>query len=148
MTPPQLDPDIVAVRLRLLRDLLDQLKEMRGIGAATLDAEPVTRAAVERFIQSIVDLAVDVNGHIAAAALGQAPPSGRASFEAAAQAGAIGPDLADRLGPAVGLRNFLVHRYADIDVDQVAAAVDHVLDDFDAYVKQVARFVTSRPLGR
>ncbi|MGH9213385.1 MAG: type VII toxin-antitoxin system HepT family RNase toxin [Acidimicrobiales bacterium] len=140
MTPRRLDPDVVAVRLRMLRDLLDQLEELRDVAADRLKAEPLTRAAVERFIQAAVDLAVDVNGHLAVAELDVAPTSGRSSFELAANAGAIDAGLAERLAPAAGLRNVLVHRYTEIAVDRVAAAVTVVLDGFAEYVRQVAVF--------
>lgn len=65
----------------------------------------------------------------------------------AAAAGAIDRDVADRLAPAAGLRNLLVHRYADLDVDLVATAVDEVLDGFAEYVAEVAAFLRSRVVG-
>jgi uncharacterized protein YutE (UPF0331/DUF86 family) len=46
--------------------------------------------------------------------------------------------LAERLAPSAGLRNVLVHRYADIRVDLVAGAIGLVLDDFAAYVRSIA----------
>ena len=53
----------------------------------------------------------------------------------------------DRLAPVAGLRNVLVHRYADLDVELVANAVDEVLDGFAEYVIQVAAFLRSRVTG-
>jgi len=141
VTPRRLDADIVARRLRLLRGALDDLGPLRGTPAARLADEPLTRAAAERLIQVVVDLAVDVNGHIAVTAAGRAPTTGRESFELAADAGALDADLAARLAPAAGLRNLLVHRYAELRIDLVAAAVDEVLDGFDLYVTQVAAYV-------
>jgi uncharacterized protein YutE (UPF0331/DUF86 family) len=142
VTPRALDSDIVGRRLRLLRDALDDLAELRGVTAERLTTEPLTRAAAERLIQVAVDLAIDINGHVAVATAGRAPTTGRESFELAAQAGALDASLADRLAPSAGLRNLLVHRYVDIRVDLVAAAVDEVLDGFDDYVADIARFVS------
>jgi uncharacterized protein YutE (UPF0331/DUF86 family) len=45
------------------------------------------------------------------------------------------------MAPSAGLRNVLVHRYADIDLGVVAGAVERVLTDFPDYLRQVARFV-------
>lgn len=146
MTPLKLDPDVVTIRLRLIQDGLDQLEELRAADSARLSAEPLTKAAVERFIQAIVDLAIDVNSHVAAALLGEAPRTGRASFDFARRACAI-ENLAERLAPAAGMRNILVHRYTDIEVDKVAEAIVPVLDGFGEYVRQVARFVRSYPDG-
>lgn len=88
----------------------------------------------------IVDLAVDVNAHIAASVLGVAPDTGRSSFEAAARANALSAELAERLAPTAGLRNVLVHRYADIRVESVAEAIGVLLDAYPAYVREIAAF--------
>ncbi len=147
MTPRRLDPDVVGRRLRLLRDTLGDLEPLRGVPPERFAREPLTRAAAERLMQVAVDLAVDINGHIAVAESAHAPMTGRASFEMAAAAGAIDRAVADRLAPTAGLRNLLIHRYADLDVDLVATAVDEVLDGFAEYVTQVAAFLQSRVTG-
>lgn len=141
MMPPVLDRDQVGARLRTMRETLDELGSLRGVRAARLEAEPLTRAAAERLIQVVVDLAVDINAHLAVVTTGAAPQTGRDSFLAAATSGAITQALAEQLAPAAGLRNVLVHRYADIRTDLVASAVDTVLDGFAEYVRQVAGYL-------
>ena len=141
MTPPSLDRDQAGARLRTIRETLDELESLRDVSAARLEAEPLTRAAAERLIQVVVDLAVDVNAHIAVVASGAAPQTGRDSFLAAATSGAITEDLAAELAPAAGLRNVLVHRYTDIRTDLVASAVNSILDGFAEYVRQVAAYL-------
>ncbi|HYZ98804.1 MAG TPA: DUF86 domain-containing protein [Acidimicrobiales bacterium] len=141
MTPRSFDRQVAARRLRLLRDTLDELAAVGDVTAERLHTESVTRAATERLIQVAVDLAIDVNSHVAVAQLGRSPDSGYESFGLAAAAGATTADLARRLAPAAGLRNRLVHRYDDIRVDLVAAAVDELLTGFDVYIKQVAAFI-------
>jgi uncharacterized protein YutE (UPF0331/DUF86 family) len=141
---PRLDVDVVGRRLRLLRDTLDQLASLGEITPARLEAAPIERAAVERLLQVAVDLAVDVNAHVAVAELGRAPATGRESFLAMAEAGVLDAGLAERLAPAAGLRNVLVHRYVEISVEPVARAVAELLDGLRAYVAQVAGFLAER----
>ena len=132
MTPPSLDRDTAAARLRAMRDSLDELDALRDATPSSLRDEPLTRAAAERLIQVVVDLAVDVNGHVAVSASGAAPATGRDSFIAAAAVGAIDGELAERLVPSAGLRSVLVHRYTDIRTDLVAECIErleHVLED-------------------
>jgi uncharacterized protein YutE (UPF0331/DUF86 family) len=143
MTPPPLDREVAARRARLLRETIDELAALGEVTADRLDREPATRAATERWIQVAVDLAIDINAHVAVAELGRAPDSGYESFGLAAAAGAIDTALAEKLAPAAGLRNRLVHRYADIRVDLLAAAVHDVIAGFDDYVKQVASFIAA-----
>jgi len=138
---PRLDRDVVTRRLRQLRDTLDELAPMRAVTPARLAAAPLERAGVERLLQVAVDLAIDINAHLAVAELGRAPATGRESFHAVGEAGVIDRELAERLAPAAGLRNVLVHRYVDISLELVAQSVGEVLDGFGAYVEQVADFV-------
>ncbi|MGH9244823.1 MAG: type VII toxin-antitoxin system HepT family RNase toxin [Acidimicrobiales bacterium] len=143
MTPELPDREVMTRRLRLLADTLHDLSPLRGVPPDRLASEPITRAAVERLIQVIVDLAVDVNAHLAVSVLGRAPSTGRESFLLAADAGVLERPLAERLAPFAGMRNLLVHRYADIRLNLVAAAVDVVLDGFDIYVRAVASYLES-----
>ncbi|MCX7620864.1 MAG: hypothetical protein N2037_08495 [Acidimicrobiales bacterium] len=46
MNAPRLDLDVVARRLRLLRDPLDQLGLVRGVRPAGLEEAPIERVAV------------------------------------------------------------------------------------------------------
>lgn len=141
MTPERPDRDVVGRRLRAIADTLDDLAPLRGVTPERLRAEPLTRAAVERLVQVIVDLAIDLNAHLAAALLGRAPATGRDSLAMAAEAGVIDAGLAERLAPAAGLRNLLVHRYQEVRLELVAGSVDPVLDGFADYQRSVAAYL-------
>ncbi|MBA2497034.1 MAG: DUF86 domain-containing protein [Acidimicrobiia bacterium] len=141
MTPAGPDREVVGRRLRALDDALADLEILRDVSVDRLRAEPLTRAAAERLLQVVVDLAIDVNAHLVVTALGRAPATGRESFTLLVDVGAIDQELADRLAPSAGLRNVLVHRYTDIRVELVAAAIGPVLDDFAAYVRAVATHI-------
>lgn len=135
--------DVVERRLAHQRDLLIELNGLHIESADQLRSEAVTRAATERMIQAVVDLAIDINGHIASSVLGRAPATGRESFDLLAESGVITSDLAQRLKPSVGLRNVLVHLYADIDIEIVAHSVAEVIEHFGAYVRAVARWMVA-----
>jgi uncharacterized protein YutE (UPF0331/DUF86 family) len=104
---PRLDAAVVGHRLRSLGNTLDELEALRGADAERLRREPLQRAAAERLMQVVVDLAIDCNAHIAVAILGRAPENGRGSFIDAASVGAIEVELCERLAPAAGLHNVL-----------------------------------------
>lgn len=143
MNPRQPDFAVIERRLRALDDTLSDLRLLRHLDAAELRVDPIARAAAERLVQVSVDLAVDVNAHLAASILGRAPATGRESFAAIAEAGIVSRELADRLAPAAGLRNVLVHRYVDIDVELVVRAIADMLDLLPRYVDEVATFLRS-----
>ena len=138
MTPPALDVEVVHAKLHALGELLDDLDALPSLDRAALERDRMLRHAVERVLTQVVELAAGINNHLVAARLGKGALGYRESFLLAADAGALSGDLAARLAPSAGLRNVLVHQYAEIDLDQVVAAVGRARTDFRAYVRAIA----------
>lgn len=143
MTPPEFDTDVVQARLRLIDELLADLIAIGTVTGETLREDRITRHAVERVLTQLIELAVSVNSHVAAARLGRAPASFRESFALAADAGAISRELAARLAPSAGFRDLLVHEYGAIDLDRVAAVIPVAANDYRDYVISLARFLST-----
>lgn len=133
-----IDAEVVVLRLGLMRELLADLDSVGEVDALRLRDDRLTRHAVERILTQLVDLAVSINSHVAVSA-GKTPSSYRESFHAAAAAGLINVDLAQRLAPSAGLRNVLTHDYVNIDLGLVAGAVTAARRDYGEYVTAVAR---------
>jgi uncharacterized protein YutE (UPF0331/DUF86 family) len=148
MTPRRLDPATVQRRLVELRRTTERLRELVPVTAAELEADWRRRALVERLFERLVELAVAINSHVAAAHHGVPPDEYRASFRAAAETGALPADLADRLAPAAGMRNVITHDYLDTDLALLAAGVTAAPTDFDAYVAAVASWLDGLPRER
>jgi uncharacterized protein YutE (UPF0331/DUF86 family) len=142
VSPKRLDVDIVSERLRLIDESLSQLRMLEG---HDLDNSPIERAAAERLLQVVVDLAIDVNGHLLVALGHPAPATGRESFIELGAAGVIDTALATELAPSASLRNVLVHRYVDIIVARVAEAITVTATSYPRYIREVARFLKSQP---
>ncbi len=140
MMPLRPSNDVIERRLAHQRDLLSDLQALDNRTGDLLRSEAVVRAATERMIQALVDLAIDINGHIASSVLGRSPATGRESFDLLVAANVITAELAAALKPSVGLRNVLVHLYTDIDVDLVASSIDEMIEHFGEYVRAVARW--------
>lgn len=132
MSPRDLDTQIVVRRLVLMDDLLATLEQ---IDATTGD--PIARLALERILTQLVDLAGDINGHVAGVVLGMAPGTTRESFTLAARAGVITAQVAEALAPSVGMRNVLVHEYVDVDRQRVIRAAPMALEAYRGYVNAV-----------
>lgn len=144
MTPPTLDVAMVQARLRTMRELLDDLDAAVPVPASRLREDRMLRHAVERILTQLVELAVSVNGHLGVARLGTGAATYRESFDLAVRAGALPAELAARLQPSVGLRNVLVHEYAEVDLVLVARGVELALADYRAYIRAVATALPGR----
>jgi len=138
MTPRAPDPDVIRQRLDAMRRALATLASAGAPDADELRADPILQAAVERLLARLVDLAVEINAHVASAELGRAPGDYRESFELAAEAGVLPEDLATSLRPSVGLRNVIVHEYLDLDLERLAGAVPLALAGYERFVATVA----------
>jgi uncharacterized protein YutE (UPF0331/DUF86 family) len=105
------------------------------------------RAAVERVLTQLVELASQINTHVVAVS-GKIPPAEyRESFAAAAKVGALSADLAAKIAPSAGLRNILVHQYLDADLEIVAISVGQAIADYSVYVHEVATWLQGRIAG-
>lgn len=136
MSPRDLDTQIVLRRLMLMDDLLRDLSTAAD-DDSRLTSDSLARRGVERILTQLVELASDINGHVAAATLSRAPGSYRDAFHLAGEAGLLSADLVRDLLPSVGLRNVLVHEYVDVDAGRVDAAVPLALDAYRRYVAAV-----------
>lgn len=135
--------ELVRQKLTLLDGYLRELKRHRTVTADQYAEPGGPRREIERLLQLIVEVASDVNTHIAAEE-GSPPASYHDSFLAAARVGAIPADLAGRLAPSAGLRNAIVHGYGSLDDARVLAAVPVALDDFSKFIAAVVRWLDER----
>ena len=142
MTPPALDRDVVHLKLRAVRELLDDLDSLPGLTVQQLDRERLLRHAVERILTQLVELAAGINSHVAAALLGAGPVTYRESFGLAARAGVLSEELAGRLAPSAGMRDVLVHEYVEVQFDQIVAGTARARTDYRDYVASVADFLS------
>lgn len=101
--------------------------------------------AVERGLQIAAEALFDVGNHILASEFQESVDQYREIPTRLAARGVLTRETAERLSSLSGFRNVLVHDYADIDLAKIHAGLDR-LDDFDAFVRDVERWLqTSSP---
>jgi uncharacterized protein YutE (UPF0331/DUF86 family) len=123
-------PEVLARKLERLKVCLTDLEGHRGRSAAAIRQDPY---AVERLLELVVQIALDVVAHLLAERR-MTPSSYRAAFQEAGRCGLLPEQLAARLADAAGLRNVLVHMYDEIDYEIVAISIPRALEDFSQFV--------------
>ena len=136
-------PEIVNRKLSHLRMYLQELERHKDVSLVSYQAKGGPRREIERLLQLIVEVAVDINTHLITESEGLPPTDYRQSFKGAARAGVITQELAETLMPAAGLRNALVHDYAEVDDKRVHAAIPLALAGFRDYSTQVVSWLDS-----
>lgn len=134
------------VRLaRLLQRLGEQLAILRARAAedrAALRADELLLSATKYRLVTAVEAVLDVAHHLLASELWGPAEDSAGAVRVLARHGVISGDLADRLAQATGLRNVLVHGYAEVDDDRVVATLDR-LDDLETFIAEVRRWAAS-----
>lgn len=126
------DAERVRRRLAELDRRLAALRRLHDLGRERYLAEPDVRTLAERHLQIALQAALDVALHIAAEDAGRTAEDYGDAFALLGELGVLTPDLAQRLRSAAGMRNVLVHGYAELDATLVWAALGDLgdLDDF------------------
>lgn len=135
--------ELVERKLEALANYLDELRTLRPTDLQEYQTDLARRRAIERLLQLVVEVATDINTHLAAES-GQVPDDYFESFWNAARLGAIDDKLARALAPSAGLRNRLVHEYEALDDGQVFASIDRALRLFPVYIRQILTFLERR----
>ncbi len=134
---------INGVVLEKLQTLDSVLGELRSLGSTTvqqLDADWRTRRAVERDLQILVEIVIDVCQRLLAV-LGQAPATtGADAVARCIELGVLGEYEAYRR--MVQFRNFIVHRYERVDTAILADMVNRRLPDFERFGREVLAYAS------
>lgn len=126
------DRERVFERLSRLDSLLALLEDVRTQSEEAYLADLELRLRTERALQLALQIVIDLGAHLVGE-LGLPPPADyRGVFPSLRDGGVISGELAERLAAAAGLRNLLVHGYADLDDRQVWRSLAR-LDDLRAF---------------
>jgi len=130
---------VIAQKLQTLEETLIELRSLGEVSAAALREDWRTRRAVERDLQILVEIVIDVCQRLISLA-GQAPAAtGADAVARCVQMGALSDQDAYR--QMVRFRNFIVHRYERIDPEVLATVVRRQLADFDRFRDEVLAYV-------
>lgn len=129
---------IIFQKLQSLDEILTELRSLGTVRVADLEGDWRTRRAIERDLQVMVEIVIDVCQRLIALA-GQTPaPTSGDAVERCIQLGAL--SNYDAYRKMVQFRNFVVHRYERVDVAILVDMVNHRLSDFERFRGEVQRY--------
>ena len=127
MTP--LKQEVIARKVRHLEELLGLLKAESECTLPSFLADRREQLLVERLLHLSVEASCDLLDHLLVQRFAIQSETYADTFLKASQAALISADLAQRLLPAAGLRNRLVHDYDTLDPVRIHAAIQTALND-------------------
>ena len=127
MTP--LKQEVISRKVRHLEELLGLLKAEEECTLPAFLADRREQLLVERLLHLSVEAACDLLDHLLVQRFAINAETYADTFLKASQAALISANLAQRLLPAAGLRNRLVHDYDALDPERIHAAIPTALTD-------------------
>jgi uncharacterized protein YutE (UPF0331/DUF86 family) len=130
---------VIANKLQTLDDTLRELRSLGRITPADLENDWRTRRAVERDLQILVEIVIDVCQRLISLS-GQAPATtSLKAIETCIQAGILSDWEGYR--QMTQFRNFIVHRYERVDVNILVEVTNNRLVDFEQFRAEVLAYV-------
>jgi uncharacterized protein YutE (UPF0331/DUF86 family) len=130
-----MSPEVVRKKLAALIIYLNDLKIHEN---ASFDEFMKKHYEVERLLELLLMTASDIVFHLLTAEGESAPSSYRAAFLQAGETGLISRELSVNLALGAGLRNILVHEYAEIDYDLLHKSIPSAVRDMAAFIKELS----------
>ena len=124
------DRALVLRKLAELEMYLQQVREYEHISVDEYRSDWKTQRIIDRSLQLMIELCMDIANHIIADKQLPVPTSYANTFEILQQAGLISRQLMKIAANMAKFRNILVHQYADVDATMVVAILHSHLNDF------------------
>jgi uncharacterized protein YutE (UPF0331/DUF86 family) len=137
--------DVVASRLMLLAEYVDELHDYRAQAASfqVYQDNKILRRAVERTLQVSVEVCLDIGRRIISLEGFRYPESNQDVFKILAEEGEMSLDLLPALLEMARFRNLIVHDYVRIDDARVYGILKKRLGDFDVFAEAVRAYLES-----
>ena len=134
--------EIITEKLIKMKKYLEELEAIKPAEFNSYMQNLTTRYAVERLIQLIVDLALDVNNIILSQKGKPAASDYFSSFMDLADCRVLSPEFAAQIAPSTGLRNRLVHEYEEVDNEIVYKSIDKTIEMYNSYITEIKKLLS------
>lgn len=136
--------DFVKRKISLIQDDLSHLTNFNDLSFDEIAKDAIRQAAVERFLERIINRAVDINQYLISelATKDTSPPKDyKETFTVLAGLGIYSKEFAAEISKSVGTRNKLVHEYNNIDRNMIYQSVGDCLRDYHQYCDFILEFL-------
>jgi len=137
-----MDKERIAAKISLIDEYL---KELRGIVPGSFSKyKGKDKRACERLLQLLIESSIDLSALLVKEARLGVPSEEDDIFKRLEKANVLTKKTSLNLREMKKFRNVLIHRYEDIDDEEVYANIKNNLKDFDVLVKEARKFLKKR----
>lgn len=133
-------------RIEKFKQSLDKLKKLSKYPEKRFFEDPMLGSALERNIQVSVEAIMDVSRKIISFMEWDIPKTYKETIDLLREKRVIQNRLAESLKDLVGLRNILVHLYADVRLDTVLDGLEDSITTLDSAMKKLLEFCEDKKI--
>ncbi len=124
------DEVLILRKLTQLEEYLGQVREFATLSVADYSADWKAQRIVERTLQIMIELCIDISGHLVSDRRLRIPVSYADTFRVLVEGGILDDDLGKIMEKMAKFRNVVVHHYDRVDSAIVITILRKHLDDF------------------
>jgi uncharacterized protein YutE (UPF0331/DUF86 family) len=121
---------------------LGQIREYSKISVATYKNDWKTQRIVERTLQILIELCIDIANHLISDKDMRLPTGYSDTFEVLAENRIISKDLFKTMEKMAKFRNVVVHQYEKIEPSIVVSILHTNLGDFEKYKRAIIKYLS------
>lgn len=143
-----LHKNFVKRKISLIQDDLSNLTQFSSFSFEDITKDPVKQAAVERFLERIINRAIDINQYLVSELAKKETPSPKdytETFTSLANLSVYPKDFAGEISKSIGARNKLAHEYDNIDYNIIYNSIADCLRDYNKYCDYILEFLEKHP---
>jgi uncharacterized protein YutE (UPF0331/DUF86 family) len=136
------DKLLLGRKIAQMETYLGQIREYSKISVTTYRNDWKTQRIVERTLQILIELCIDIANHLISDK-GMRLPTGYAdTFKVLAENRIISKNLFKIMEKMAKFRNVVVHQYEKIEPSIVVSILHTNLDDFEKYKKAIIKYLS------
>ena len=135
------DKTLMLRKLTELEEHLNHLQEFRSINAQEYKESWKTQRIIERTLQIMIELSVDIANHIIGDQRYRVPTSYADTFKVLEEEKVLSSKISKTLQEMAKFRNIIVHGYDKIDETIVISILKNRLNDFILFRDAILNFI-------
>ena len=135
------DKSLIGRKLAEMETYLGQIKEFSKIPASVYKKDWKTQRVVERTLQILIELCIDIANHIISDKDMRLPTGYADAFRVLMENKILNKNLFRTMEKMAKFRNLIVHQYEKIDPAIVVSILHKNLKDFEKYKKAIIKFL-------
>ncbi len=137
----EIDKQLIEKRLDTILKYCQEVDTLLEFSNNEIKDDTLKTHSLERLVQLVVDEIIDVNEYIIQVYNLPVPDDFQSTFLMLSKHNVFDEEFARQIAPVVGLRNRIVHRYEEINLELLIDTVRKEKEDFKKFVSFVLKFI-------